>query len=188
MDFKNVVIGAVAGAAALLSVSAANAALVSVVSPTFDISANFGSQGYGLNLTGMTGDTFEADMVFKVVDADANSVGATTVENLFVTGPTANLEFTSIELYREDGAVDTLLATGTITVADVPFAVASLGEMISLQEGVTYYIRTSGEFVAGGNASIGGTVSLTPVPVPAALPLIVSALAAVGLVGVRRKS
>jgi hypothetical protein len=188
MDIKNFVIGAVAGAAALLSVSTANAALVSVVSPTIDISANFGSQGYGLNLVGVIGDTFEADMVFKVVDADANSVGATSVENLFVIGPAANLKFTSIELYREDGAVDTLLATGSIIVADAPFAVASLGELISLQQGVIYYIRTSGDFVVGGNASIGGTVSLTPVPVPTALPLIVSALAAVGLVGVRRKS
>lgn len=177
---RNTIIAAMTAMATVFAVSTAEAATVTVIPASADISGLGGSQGYGATLTGgMAGDAFVVDFVFKVVDSDAEFVGATSIENLV----TANLSFTSIELYDSSNA---LLASGTVgTLGLIDFG--ELSSNLTLNEGDTYYVRTSGTFVTAGNAAIGGTVSLSPVPVPAALPLMVSAMAAVGLVGARRK-
>lgn len=179
------VMAALVGVAAVFAVSSADAALISGSSGPFAISGNGGSQAFGVNLAGgAVGDTFNADFLFTVADVSAASGGATSIENV---GNPADLKFTSIALYDSS---NTLLATGSVGTFGVIDAaeIGSLTVFPGLTLGGSYYVRTSGTFLKAGNASIGGTVSLTPVPVPAALPLFLTALAGVGLISRRENA
>jgi hypothetical protein len=51
----------------------------------------------------------------------------------------------------------------------------------------SYILQVRGEATPGGSSSYGGAISFTAVPVPAALPLLLSGVAALGVLGRRRK-
>jgi hypothetical protein len=161
----------------------AQAALIAGSSGPFTILPQ-GSQGYGVNLAnGTAGDTFTADFLLTTPgapDGSANSI------RCFIG--CAEIEFTSIELFAADGANDPVgpaIATGTVDVVngtniDVGI-IASFGNLLS----GSYLVRTAGTFVGTGSASIGGNVSLTPIP--GAVLLLGSALAGLGAIGARRR-
>ena len=52
----------------------------------------------------------------------------------------------------------------------------------------SYILQVRGEATAGGSSSYGGAISFTPVPLPAALPLLVSGIAGLGVLGRRRNA
>jgi len=176
------VMAALVGFVAVSAVSSADAALIYNSAGSYDISGSNGSQGYGVNLSGKTGDTFRADFKFKVTDVATVGGGATLIEQ---AGNKSDLSFTSLGLYDSS---NTLLTTGSIGTVFGHVDGGQIGLFPGLAKGESYYVRIDGTFLKGGNASVGGTVSLTPTPVPAALPLFLTALAGVGLISRRSPS
>jgi hypothetical protein len=145
---------------------------------------NNSSVGYGVNLyNAKFGDTFKADFLFDTTGAPSG--GATSIE---CTTGCANLGFTSFKLYARDSenrTVGNALASGT--VASLPGTKIDYSVLLAfgaLKSG-SYLVRTAGYFLGAGNAAIGGTVSLTPIP--GAALLFGSALAGLGAVAARRR-
>jgi len=169
------VIAALVGIAAVCAVSSADAAFIYVSDGPYN--SSYGYQSYGVNLSGNTGDTFRVDFKFNMNDLDVPRGGGYT----WMGEWGERLSFTSFNLYDSS---NTLLATGSLT----PFIAIGYDSFPGLAKGESYYFRTEGTFLRGGTASVYAHVYLSPTPVPAALPLFLSALAGVGLMSRRSPS
>jgi hypothetical protein len=170
-------------AAAFLALGAASAdaALIAGSDGPFTINQN-GSQGYGVSLPdGAAGDAFTADFLFSTTGGPNG--GSTAIECYVGC---ANIDFDTIQLFARNGAnqpVGASLADGLVQVVAGTIDIGSLA-FANLVPG-SYLVRTAGTFLASGNASIGGTVTVTPIP--AAVLLFGSALAGLGAVHARRR-
>lgn len=172
-----------AGFAAALALSPvqADAASIAVSDGPFTISVP-GTQSYGIGaFLGNLGDDFTADFRFNIGSA-ALTGGSTAIE---CTGGCANVAFDSIELYGDNPVSGPLTSGSTgLLIGNIDYGVISAFPQIAVGE---YLVRITGRFLADGPTSLGGTVSLVAVPVPAALPLMLGALAGLGLIA-RRKT
>jgi hypothetical protein len=170
-------------AAAFLALGAASAdaALIAGSDGPHLVDQNV-ADSYGVNLTGgSVGDTFTADFLFNTTGGPTG--GSTAIE--CYTG-CANLSFASIELFARNGAnqpVGAALASGIVQVVAGTIDIGALA-FANLVPG-SYLVRTAGTFLASGNASIGGTVTVTPIP--GAVLLFGSALAGLGAMRARRR-
>lgn len=166
--------------AAVMAFGAVSAEAATVVGTNGPFTINLGgSQGYGVSLNGgEVGDDFVADFLFYTDGAPDG--GSSSIECI---GGCANIKFASIELFERDGSnqpVGSAIATGTVGTLGFPFPTVDYGIISAfgnLAKG-NYLVRTAGEFLTAGNASIGGTVTLTPIP--GAALLFSSALAGIG--------
>lgn len=172
-------------AAALLSlaVGSAEASVIVGSDGPFQILDN-STASFGVNLyNGEAGDSFTADFLFQTNGAPNG--GATAIE---CTTGCANLQLTSFDLYARNKAnkpIGSPIASGNVgTLPGTTIDYSILLAFGALEAG-SYLVRTAGYFLGSGDASIGGNVSLTPIP--GAVLLFGSALAGLGAAASRRR-
>ncbi|MEK0083486.1 hypothetical protein [Benzoatithermus flavus] len=166
-----------------LAVGSAEASVIAGSDGPFQILDN-STASFGVNLyNGKAGDSFTADFLFQT--GGAPDGGATAIE---CTTGCANLQFTSFDLYARSNAnepIGTPIASGNFdTLPGTTIDYSVLLAFGALEAG-SYLVRTAGYFLGSGDASIGGNVSLTPIP--GAAVLFGSALAGLGAVASRRR-
>jgi hypothetical protein len=114
--------------------------------------------------------TFTDDYLFQVAE---NSTGASSVVNISFSNI---LNFSDLSLRLFGGAVNDIdTGTGTLSVVSsmlVPFT--------------QYTVRVAGVTSGSGGGAYSGGLVVAPVPVPAALPLMLGALAGLALIARRR--
>ncbi|HUI62767.1 MAG TPA: FxDxF family PEP-CTERM protein [Steroidobacteraceae bacterium] len=149
------------------------------------------SDTYGNTFTGptsqigTTGFGFYDDFIFTVSGANADAVTSTinfadvlAIDNLAVrlysTNGNPNLPVTGVP---NGGAIDAW--SNTLNVAPGTNATVDVLPMTMLAPG-TYVLEVAGNVTGSGGGSYSGTLNLTPVPLPAALPLVLSGLGLLG--------